>query len=262
MRNSKILARTRTGNAARIGWLGHFVPAFIAHAANLGFDAIWLDLEHRPMDAREVQALLALFHLYDVDCLLRTPTREKSQLYRYLEDGATGLMVPHVSTPDEARDLVRKVKYPPVGDRGLDGNGLETNYGVNLTTKETFVEHALRETILAIQIETPEGLANVDEIAAVEGVDALYIGPGDMSIRMQHEPEDRRANNDQIMQRVAAAAQKQEKLWGFYAHSVDELRQQHQLGAQLLVWGIDQRLIVSGLEQSRKELDEVLTGER
>ena len=92
--------------------LGYFLPPFIAHASHLGYDGIWLDLEHRPMDSREVQALLGFFHLYNIDCIVRTPTREKGQLYRYLEDGAAGLIVPHVSDVESARDLVARVKFP------------------------------------------------------------------------------------------------------------------------------------------------------
>ena len=80
------------------------------------------------MSDREVQTLLAYFHLFDIDCMLRAPTLEKTRLYRYLEDGATGLMIPHVSTADKARLLVDAVKFPPLGDRGLDGPGLESDF--------------------------------------------------------------------------------------------------------------------------------------
>ena len=76
--------------AVRICCLGHFVPAFVRHAAEFGFDCIWLDFEHRCWTDREIQAILPLFHLYDIDCLLRVPTTEKTRLYRFLEDGATG----------------------------------------------------------------------------------------------------------------------------------------------------------------------------
>src|SRR5688500_10925953 len=160
MRKSKILAKIRAGKAAKIAMMGHFLPPFVAFAANLGYDGIWFDLEHRAMDSREIQAMLAFFHLYDIDCMLRTPTREKGQLYRYLEDGATGLMVPHVSDVESARDLVQRVKFPPLGDRGLEGRGLETNFGLDIPgTRDPLVEHALRETFLFLQIETPQGLA-------------------------------------------------------------------------------------------------------
>src|SRR5215510_3446391 len=157
MRNSKILAKVRAGKPARLAMMGHFLPGFVAQAAQQGYDGIWLDLEHRAFDTREIQALLAFFHLYDIDCMLRTPTREKGQLYRYLEDGATGLIVPHVSDVQSARELVQKVKFPPVGDRGLEGKGLESNFGLDIpTTRDPLVEHALHETFLMVQIETPQ----------------------------------------------------------------------------------------------------------
>ena len=82
MRKSKTLARIRNGEPVRICSLGHVIPAYIKYAAHHGFDCIWLDLEHRAMDQREVQALMAFFHKYDIDCMLRAPTLEKAKLYR------------------------------------------------------------------------------------------------------------------------------------------------------------------------------------
>ena len=118
MRSSKTRARLRNNEVVRICALGHFIPSYIRHAAHFGFDCIWLDLEHRSMHEREVQALLAYFHLYDIDCMVRPPTLEKTRLYRYLEDGATGLMIPHVSTPEKAQMLADAVKFPPLGRPG------------------------------------------------------------------------------------------------------------------------------------------------
>jgi 2-keto-3-deoxy-L-rhamnonate aldolase RhmA len=259
MRNSKILAKIRAGKAAKLAMMGHFMPPFVAYAAHFGYDGIWLDLEHRPLDAREIQALLAFFHLYDIDCLIRPATREKAPLYRYYEDGAAGLVVPHVSTPDEARDLVRKVKFPPVGDRGIEGNGLETNFGLDIAMyRSELTEHALRETFLLVQIETPEGLANVDEIASVPGVDGLYIGPGDMGVRMRLLPESERVSTDELMRRVAEACRKHEKAWGYFAATADDLPKQVELGAQLVLWGFDLRLLKDAFTQASRELDEAL----
>jgi len=162
VRKSKTLAKLRANEPVRMCALGHFIPAFIRHAAHHGFDCIWLDLEHRAMSDREVQALLAYFHLFDIDCMLRPPTLEKTRLYRYLEDGATGLMIPHVSTADKARMLVDAVKFPPLGDRGLDGAGLDSDF--ILAGGDEYVEAANRETFLVVQIETPQlpsdGLTN------------------------------------------------------------------------------------------------------
>lgn len=259
MRRSKILAKLRAGKSARIAMLGHFMPPFIAYAAYLGYDGVWLDLEHRAFDAREVQALLAFFHLYDIDCLVRPATRDKAPLYRYFEDGASGLVVPHVNSAEEARELVRKVKFPPIGDRGIEGRGLETNFGLDIPEyRADLVAHAHRETFLIVQIETPHALAEVSAIAAVEGVDGLYIGPGDMGVRLGLLPESDRLSLDVVMQKVATAAQERNKHWGYFAAKTDDLRRQHELGARLLVWGVDVRLIQAGLGLAKGDLDDVL----
>ena len=100
----KTLARIRNGEDGACV-LGHYMPAYVCHAAHAGYDCIWLDLEHRAQTVREIQAMLAYAHLYDIDIMLRSPTLEKTGLYRYLEDGAAGLLIPHVSTPEKARCL-------------------------------------------------------------------------------------------------------------------------------------------------------------
>lgn len=260
MRTSKILAKLRQGQPVRLALIGYFLPPFLAYAAHEGYDGVWLDLEHHAMDAREIQTLLLFCHQFDLDCMLRPPTREKGQLYRYLEDGATGLMIPHVGNAQTARELVNKMKFPPVGDRGVEGYGFETHFGVDIQhTMKELVEHANRETFLIVQIETPEGLNNVEAIAAVDGVDGLYLGPYDLSIRME-ELKDEHVSFEAIFERVATACRAHEKAWGSYALSADDIRTQYQHGAQLLCLGADYRLLRRGLAETRAELDAILKG--
>jgi 4-hydroxy-2-oxoheptanedioate aldolase len=259
MRKSKILAKLRAGQPAKLAMLGHFFPPYVAYAAHLGYDGIWLDLEHRAMDSRELQALLSFFHLYDIDCLLRTPTREKGQLYRYLEDGATGLMIPHVSDVQSARELVSKVKFPPVGDRGLEGRGLEANFGLDIQqTRDALVEHALQETFLVVQIETPQGLAVAEEIAALPGIDGLYVGPADLRLRMLHEPEDTRVDIPQAWAQVKAACDKHGKWWGSLPRSYDDLRELTKMNMPIIIWGQELHIIMNGLKQTIGEIDALL----
>jgi 2-keto-3-deoxy-L-rhamnonate aldolase RhmA len=209
-----------------------------------------------------VQALLAFFHLYDIDALIRVPTREKTQLYRYLEDGAAGLIIPHVSTPEEVEDLVKKVKFPPVGDRGLAPPNLQANYGLDtLESRQPLVDHALRETYLIIQIETPLGVANMDAIAAVSGLDGVFVGPSDLALRMQYEPEDRRLTYQQSLEKIAAACAANGIFWGTMSNNVDDVRMQVELGARMLMWGTDTTLLRAGLDQCASDLDAVMAGE-
>ena len=90
MRNSKTLKKIHQNRCARVCGLGHYLPFFVRYAAHFGYDVIWLDLEHRAMTDREVQSLLGLCYHNDIDCMVRPPTQERTRLYRYFEDGATG----------------------------------------------------------------------------------------------------------------------------------------------------------------------------
>ena len=170
MRNSKTLKKIRQNQCARVCGLGHYLPFFVRYAAHYGYDVIWLDLEHRAMTDREVQSLLGMCHYNDIDCMVRPPTQERTRLYRYFEDGATGLMMPLISDAEAAQHIVNAVKFPPVGNRGLDGAGLDGDFGLGVWRPDsTYTDDTNRETFIAIQIETPEALANVEEIAAVPG---------------------------------------------------------------------------------------------
>jgi 4-hydroxy-2-oxoheptanedioate aldolase len=191
MRKSKTLARIRNNETVRMCCLGHFVPAFVKFAAHFGFDCIWLDMEHRNFSDRDVQTLLVHSHLHDIDIMVRPPTLEKTRLYRYLEDGAAGLMIPHVNTAERTAMLVDAVKYPPLGDRGLDGAGLDADYFVNgMDGIDPFVTAANQETFLVIQVETPEAIANIDQIAATPGLDGIFVGPGDLGLRIRRTTTD------------------------------------------------------------------------
>jgi 2-keto-3-deoxy-L-rhamnonate aldolase RhmA len=255
MRRSKTLAKLRRGAAARICALGSFMPPYVRHAAHFGFDCIWLDLEHRAMDDQHVASLLALCRLYDIDCLVRSPTREKVRLYRYLEDGAAGLMIPHVTTAAEAHQLAQSLKFPPLGERGLDGAGFDDDY--SLRGLEGYPEEANRETFLVVQIESPAAVEQAEPIAAVEGVDGLFVGPGDLGLRLKHAAA-RSLTLEQAIGKVAEAAAKHGKAWGLPARDAEDLRQYYAQGARLLAHGGEFMAVMNMLKESAARFDQAL----
>jgi len=254
VRKSKTLRKLRSGEPVRMCCLGHFVPAFVKHAAHARYDCIWLDLEHRLISEREVQSLLAYAHLADIDIMVRPPTLEKSRLYRYLEDGAAGLMIPHVSTPEKARMLVDAVKFPPVGNRGLDAAGLDADYLLGDVFE--YAEAANRETFLVVQIETPEAVEKVDAIASIEGVDALFIGPGDLRLRLRHL-DDSSLTIEATIEKVAAAAARHGKAWGCPARAPDDVARHWQKGARLIAYGSEFLALMEMLERCSGQLDAI-----
>jgi 2-keto-3-deoxy-L-rhamnonate aldolase RhmA len=170
-----------------------------------------------------------------------------------LEDGATGLMIPHVSTAAKARMLVDAVKFPPLGDRGLDGAGLDSDF--ILAGGDDYIDDANRETFLVVQIETPEAVTNVEEIAAVEGVDGLFIGPGDLGLRIKRT--ETKLTLDAAFETVAAAAKRHGKAWGCPAASADKVKQLREQGAQLIAHGGEFRALMNALEECSLVLNEV-----
>ncbi len=257
MRKSKMLAKFRSGGFARVAGLGHVLPFFVRYAAHFRYDGIWLDLEHRAMDNREVQYLINFCKVHDIDCMVRPPTLERTKLYRYLEEGAAGFLVPLVSEPQMAADLVQAIKYPPLGNRGMDGAGFDGDYGIDVWFPgSTYNADANQETFIITQVETLQAVANAEEIASIPGIDGLFVGPGDLNLRIATAPGGTDMTLEKAIETVAAAAEKHGKVWGTTAGSLDELKRYRAMGAQMVPYGGDFALMTV-LKNASADLDTV-----
>ena len=256
MRTSLVRSRFRNQQVARMLCMYYPTAMLPEHAARAGYDVVWLDAEHNTWDRRELQRMIALHHLANIDCIVRTGSRNPNELYHLLEDGATGLMIPLVNTPEDAAALAAAVKFPPLGQRGLDGASLDNNFFLDGTAGYT--EAANNETVLIVQIETPEAIANVAAIAATPGVDALFLGPGDISLRMGcpldwSEPQMTAAEDA-----VAAAAAKHGIAWGRPAGTAEQVKRVAAKGGHLVATGSDFGAVYGALPTWGKMLDEAL----
>jgi 4-hydroxy-2-oxoheptanedioate aldolase len=252
MRRSKVLAKLRSGSFVRVCAMLNPLPFFIRHAAEQGFDALWIDLEHGSYTPEEVKTVLTYCHLADIDAMIRPPTHQHVGLYRYLEDGASGLMIPMVPDAETARKIVKSTKFPPLGDRGF-GGGLSLDADFMLAAPDnSFLERANHETFLVAQIETPTGLANAEEIAQVEGIDILFVGPRDLELRLT--PND--PSLEEAIASVAEIVKRHGKSWGITAASFEQLTQRRNQGAQFVPSGSDAALIKL-LATWRQELDSI-----
>jgi 4-hydroxy-2-oxoheptanedioate aldolase len=238
MRQSKVLGKLRSGKAARICSMGHYLPFFVRYAAHYGYDGIWLDLEHRAMESREVQSLLAFCRMFEIDCMVRPASVERSRLYRYLEDGATGFLVPFASDVETAQEIVSAAKFPPLGNRGLDGSSIDGDFGLESWRDiGRYTTDANSETFIFAQIETPEAISRAQEIAALPGIDGLFVGSADLGLRLSVTSTPSALNLDDAIEQVSAAARRCGKAWGAATASVDKLRRYQRMGAQILPWG-------------------------
>ena len=179
MRPSRVLRKMRAGQIATSVAL-KFADATISEiVGQVGFDCIWIDTEHTGTTLREIENHVRAAKLFDTDLIVRVQRGSYSDLIHSLEMDATGIMVPHLMSAAEARDIARKTKFHPVGRRALDGGN--TDGAFCQIPVDAYIEQANSERFVIVQIEDPEPLAELDEIAQVEGIDMLFFGPGDFS---------------------------------------------------------------------------------
>ena len=182
MRLNKIKQMWKAGQCATLGWLS--VPnGFTAEVmARQGFDALCVDLQHGLSEMRDVAPLLQAISQTDTVPFVRVAWNEPAPIMKALDLGAFGIIVPLVNTADEAARAVAACRYPPVGMRS-SGPVRALHYG-----GADYVERANDEIIVMAMIETKEGLANLDAICATPGLDAVYIGPADLSFALGLAP--------------------------------------------------------------------------
>lgn len=159
---------------------GPVVPELLAAC---GFDWILIDTEHSPLEVAEVlPALQAIAGYPRAAAVVRPAWNDPVLIKRHLDLGAQTLLIPFVQTAAEAEAAVRAMRYPPGGIRGVAGATRASRYG----KVRDYVRRAAEELCLIVQVETAEALARLEEIAAVPGVDAVFIGPADLAASMGH----------------------------------------------------------------------------
>lgn len=153
--------------------------------AGCGFDWLLLDTEHSPMDAVSTMPLMQAAAPYPVSTVLRPGWNNPVEIKKMLDCGAQTLLIPYVQNAAEAAQAVAAVRYPPVGIRGVAGSTRASRYGA----VKDYIKHANNEICLLVQVETVEALSRIEEIAAVEGVDGIFVGPADLAASMGYPGE-------------------------------------------------------------------------
>lgn len=221
-------------------WAGLCTPYAAEILAGLGYDWILLDGEHAPNTVPTLLGQLQAMAGYDSQAVVRPVTGDPVLIKQLLDVGAQTLMVPMVETAEQARTLVQAMRYPPHGIRGVGG-------GLTRATRwdavPDYIRTAHEELCLIVQIESRLGVQNAAAIAAVDGVDAVFIGPADLSTGLGHAGDASQPDVQDAIRQTIDATRAQGKACGILAPREEDARRYLAWGCQFVAVGIDISLL-------------------
>ncbi|PQO30153.1 HpcH/HpaI aldolase family protein [Blastopirellula marina] len=254
MRRSKVLAKLQE-DAPAFGTALHLnSPDVYEMTALMGFDAIWIDMEHHATSMESAVNLFRAARAGGADIVARPAKGEYMRMARMLEAGANGIMYPRCCSAAEAAEVVQWMKFAPEGKRGCDASGPDVPY--LLTPLTEYLQTANQETFLIIQLEDPESLAHAEEIAAVPGVDMLMLGPGDFSILAGVPGQFDHPLVLEAQETVIQACRNAGKPWAATCSSIAKAKEYADQGARLLFHGCDIVFVKQALDQIKAEIAE------
>jgi 2-keto-3-deoxy-L-rhamnonate aldolase RhmA len=206
--------------------------------SELGFDWLFVDCEHAVTESRDLLAILQAVGARAAT-LVRVPNQEASHIQKALDLGATGVIVPMVNTPEQAALAVRHARYAPGGIRGV---GVARAHGYGLRFGQ-YSQSAESQTVVVLQCEHVEAVLNIEQIAAVPGVDAIFIGPYDLSSSLGCLGQLQDPAVVQAIDRVTACCRAARMPLGAFGLSAPALRPFREKGYTLLAAGIDTMLV-------------------
>ncbi len=205
MNGSELKQRWKSGRPSLGAWITFSDPAVSALMASLGFDVLFVDGEHMPFNPETLRNVLMILRDRGAVPIVRVRSLDEGLVKQALDWGAEGIMFPFIKTVADARRAAAACHYPPQGVRGYNPRDA-TNFFLN---KEEYVRTANDRVITMLQVEQAEAVENLDEILAVPGVDALMIGPADLSYSLgvplqTNHPRMQQALNETIQKAQAA----------------------------------------------------------
>jgi 2-dehydro-3-deoxyglucarate aldolase/4-hydroxy-2-oxoheptanedioate aldolase len=213
------------------------------------FDGFWIDVEHGGLIVRDIEAATSVGKGYGLESFVRVPPTDYATVTRCFESGAMGVMAAQITSAEQAEEFVRWSKFAPRGRRGLNPLARDGRFGT--VPLAEFAERANRETLVAIQIETAQAVDEVDSIAAVDGVDLLFVGPSDLSQALGVIGDFTHPRCLDALDRVAAACRAHGKHWAAVTPNPAYATLIIEKGCTVVSVANDVKLVTSGFEAVR-----------
>jgi 2-keto-3-deoxy-L-rhamnonate aldolase RhmA len=226
-------------------------PAIAQALAVAGFDYFILDTEHGSYGLETISDMMMVARLAGITPIVRVPDWSYPFVARTMDAGALGVMVPRIKTRAQVEQVLRSVKYPPLGERGM--NNARTNTDYRSMGMREYAARANQETMVIVQVETREAVEDIDAILAIPGVDAALMGPADLSVSLG-VMDTGHPTVIEYIQRVVDAAKRRGLPSGTHVLDVQTLKAWRDKGMRLLLYHYDFGLIMSGGAAAIQEL--------
>lgn len=259
MRTNTLKEIWKDGGAVINGWCSipsSFSAEIMSHQ---GFDSITIDMQHGLVDYQVAVTMLQAISTTSVIPLTRVPWRDPAWVMKILDAGSYGVICPMINTPEEAESLVQACKYPPRGIRSFGPIRAKYYAGGTAHGGGDYHHFANDETLVIPQIETREAIKNLNEILQVPGIDAIYIGPSDLSMAFDKEPRKGQTDPEVVeaKQTILAAAKRHGIPAGIHTNSADVAIEMIRQGFQLTSLQSDDRFLMS---RAKEEVGAVRNG--
>ena len=212
--------------------------------AGAGFDWLLLDMEHSPNDLESLLAQLQAAAPYSTHPVVRVPWNDMVTIKRVLDIGAQSLLVPYISSAEEARAAVSHIRYPPKGVRGVAGTTRATRFG----RIKDYARRAHEEICLLVQVETQAGLDAIEAICGIDGVDGVFVGPADLHASLGHAGEIANPKVKPVIDDAIRRIRRAGRAPGILTPSEEDAHHWLDCGALFVAVGADVGILARGAE--------------
>jgi len=258
-KDNKLKSRLQNNQITIGSWLSIPSPIVAEIMAQAGFPWLVVDMEHSVIDLETMQSMFLAMELNNCIPLVRLTGKDPNQVKRVLDAGAYGIISPMINTQQEAEMMVNSVKYPPLGTRGV---GLARAQGYGIKFKD-YNEHINKHSIFICQIEHKNAVENIDEILSVKGIDAIIIGPYDLSGSYGMPGEFENPKIVEAEQKIMDSAKRNGIPAGVHIvePSTETLLSYIKKDFKLIVYGVDMLFLATSSLKEMKNIDQILEGE-
>lgn len=256
MIGKQIKQRLKQGKSVFGAWIQEMPFAgLISIYAQAGFDCVFIGKEHSSLGSETIAQMIQLARCLDIAAIVRVEDSLYHLLTKPMDWGASGVMVPRVESAEQARHIVNCLKYPPAGERGMSSSTGHRDY-FPVQPIIDYAKKANEENLVIVQIETKKGLDNAEQIAAVDGIDVLFVGPMDLSCSLGISGQVDHPKVAEAVEHIVDVAGRNNKATSILAGTVEAAKKWHDKGMRLLTWSNEVRIVGLASTAAVKEFND------